>query len=379
MYGRPTVITTLEEDLKKLGLLKEEGPETPGPKGEPSSNKAAPGRNVGAMSDDPKEDGEDETDEAPQHQGAQLPAAKLPVTPGAQKEAVAGMPDDIRAGKGAGKGKPVSGSMGADVTVSGNAKSTAEAKDDDKDDKDDEDEKEDKKDKKDKKDESRSLSVREAVARVRGESKSIDHVSELLASVSEIMESIDNTHRAESVKAFANLAIIAEMLFRGYANYAGKYEDAELAEAAEALDLMSKEARDIALALESGEEIDEDGLADEFRSQTEALVAGLDLYSDIVESDRELDEADDEDDADDKDEKKSKKDDGDEDEDDQEEAILPRSPLIRKDKMKGGGVGATTGARGAMSSSPGMRLNMSREEAYEPYGKPVGKGKKPAK
>jgi len=365
MIGRPVVITSLEEDLKKLGLISEEGPEKAAPKGEPSTSSAAPGRNVGALSDKPEEKGKDTTDKAPDHEGAKLPAAKLPVTPGAQKEAVSGMPDAVRAGKGAGKGKVVDDSP--DATTS--KQSTAEAKDDDGDD--DEDDKDDEKKDDDKEE---AISVRDAIARVRGESKSLDAVSSLLSGVSEIMESIDDSHRADSVKAFANVSIIAEMLHRGYASYAGRFEDEELAEAAETLGLMAQEAHDIALALESGENVDEGSLAEEFAAQMEALIAGLDLYSDIFEAVREMDEAsDDDEDEDDEDDKKKK----DDDEDDKEEAVLIRSPLVKKDKMKGGGMSASTGARSAAASTPGMRLNMSKEEAYMPFGKPMGKAKKP--
>lgn len=318
MFGRrQVVVSSLEEDLKALGLLKEEGPEKPGPKGEPTSSAAAPGRNVGALSDNPKEKGEDPTDKQEPHAGAVPPKKDLPVTPGAQAESIKGMLDKVRAGGTVGKAKPA------------------------------------------------HESLRDAVANVRSQSNR-NHVESLLKDVANIIEGIDNSHRDDSVKAFANMSIISDMLYRGYDGFASKYNNADLSEAAEALASMSQEAAEIAQAVESGEAVDEEALAEEFKTQMDALIAGLELYSDLVEADE--DDGDDDEDDKDKDKEKGEKDkeDDKDKEDEKEEGILPRSPLVGRDKnMKGRGVGASSGAGAAVRSTPGMRLNMSAEEGKD--------------
>lgn len=357
MLRHPVIVTTLEEDFKKLGLLSEEGqpspPQAPAPAGEPASNKTSNSRNVGAMTDDPDEEGKDETDEAPNHQGEPQPPANLPTTPGAQAEAITGMPDPIRAGKKVKKEvtSVVSDDQEEAVSLQGAA------------------------------------SVMEAVARTRGlkprqktqESAPVSRAASLIEEVNAIMESIDDSHRNEAVKAFANVGIIAEMLHRGFAEFAEAYEDEDLNATSQALSELSENASDIAAALEEGEEVEREALEAEFRAQMEALVNGLDLYSDVVESDAELAEGeeedgedDDEDDDDKDDEKKSKKDKDDDKDDDKEEAILPRSPLVKK----GGLVNRpTTGARAAIAR--GGLVSSKAEgtnEAWLPFGK--GKAKK---
>lgn len=326
MLRHPVMISSLEEDFKQLGLLSEEGepsaPQEKAPPGVPAMNKASGSRNVGAMSDDPDEDGEPGVDEVPGHEGEEQPHQNLPVTPGAQAESIAGMPDKVR-GAGGGKSKEA---------------------DDDEDDDDGEDEVE--------KDESvglegsslvaeaiRSLREGRKTRKVKTESRQaassgFDKVTSLIEDVNTIMESIDDRRRHDAVKAFANTSIIADMLSRGFAQFAESYESAELGNTAEAFGQLSKDAALVAEALEEGEEIEAEALQSEFRDQMNGLIEGLDLYSDIIES--EVDEAtaveDDEegDEDDDKDdEKKSKKSDDDDDDkddekdedDDQEEAV----------------------------------------------------------
>jgi hypothetical protein len=371
MLRHPVIVSTLEEDLKKLGLLSEEGqpsaPQTPAPAGEPASNKASPSRNVGAMSDDPDEDGKDETDEAPNHQGEPQPAANLPTTPGAQSENIAGMPDPIR---GAG------GKKKAAITSASAVEN-------------------DEPDEKDEEVLQGASAVMEAIAKTRGlkprhkaqESAPVSRAASLIEEVNAIMESIDDSHRNEAVKAFANVGIIAEMLHMGFAEFAEAYEDEDLGATSAALSELSENAADIAAALEEGEEIEREALETEFRAQMEALVNGLDLYSDVVESDAELAEGEDEDDDDDddddkkskkdKDDKDDKDDDGEED-GDKDEAILPRSPLVNRDNS---GTRPTTGARGAIARGGigrggivSSKTMENKTEAWLPFGK--GKAQK---
>lgn len=368
MSRHPIVLSSLEEDFKRLGLLAEDDQMKAAPSGEPATNKASKSRNVGAMTDEPSNTGEDPTVDMPGAPHGGKKSKTNPAGPEAKPfkvEAIKGMPDKRRAVE------------------------AADADDDDDDDSDDDDKEKAKKD--DDKDESVDLaganSVNEKVGKLRGrqdEGKSYDRVSKLIENVNEIMESLDNSRRNESVKAFANVSIIAEMLRRGFANFAESTEDGELGEASEALGLLAEEAAEIARAIEAEEDLDGEKVEEEFRSQMDALLNGLDFYSSLMEStdedgepveeEEQVEASDDDDDDDDDDSDDDDSDDDDDDDKDdkkpaflkkgKDEGRLPGSVLVKKTK------GASSGAGSAVKNTPGMRLNMSRQsEAYMPFGK----------
>lgn len=295
--NHPVVLTSLEEDLKKLGLLKEDGMGTPapqfiaGPPGEPKTNKTTNSRHIGALTDDP-DGGKDKHDEpeAEPHDGdagnQKQPRPKLPVRTGSlgPSEAIRGMPDKIR-GKDGGKAKPVAGEeVEAEPETEPGAEEEVELVG--------------------------STSVMETIAKIRKgaapaktESKPaktgksaplgdarLDKVASLIDDVNRIMESIDDARRSDAVRSFANASIISDMLSRGFAHFAKRYEDSELEEASKAFATMAEDAARVAHALEEGETIEADALGEEFRAQMDALMEGLDLYSDVVESDAELEE-----------------------------------------------------------------------------------------
>lgn len=375
------VITSLEEDLRGIGLLREDSQLKPAPKGDPSSNAAAKGRNVGALSDDPKEDGEDETDEAPDHKGKVPHTIPAGPAPKAMKgEGIAGMPDKVR-GKGGSKGSgtPMSPPEPGPSKGGKTAPSSPQQPGPSEDVETDEEEVEG--------DEpqagSGALSVQETIARIRERSTGSSKAADLIQDVYGILDGIDKSQRTESAKAFANMSIIAEMLKGGFEAYAESLEDEELAEAANALNRLSEDAAEVASAIESEDDLDDEAVETEFRTQMEALVTGLDLYSDLVESDENVeaevqaegdDDSDDDDDDDDDDDKKKSKDKDDSDSEGdgkppwmkKKEEGLPGSVLVRKGK---GATRPSTGAGSAVRSTPGMRLNMSKAEAYLPFGK----------
>lgn len=336
MSRHPVVLTTLEEDFKKLGLLAEEGPEKPAPSGEPASNKASKSRNVGSMTDDPSNDGDDKHDEPKgiPHQGA--PKAKTnPAGP---------------------EPKPMK----------------AEGKEDDSEDEEDSDESDDDKSDKEESFAPRGASaVLEKVNSLRGartqteSNNAFSRAESLIEGVTQIMGEIAESRRAESVKAFANVSVIAEMLSTGFGGFADKYSDTELAEASEALGVLAGEAAEIAQVLESEDDVDGDLVEGEFRKQMDALISSLDLYSDVVEADENLDEDSESDEveeeaeaiAEEEDEDDSDDDESDDDDDSDDEKDDKKAPPFAKKK----------------------------EEAYMPYGKgkgPMvskpGKGAKPA-
>jgi myosin heavy subunit len=152
-----------------------------------------------------------------------------------------------------------------------------------------------------------------------------DTVSTMLENTQTLLESLNQEQNENAIKAFAHLAILAEMLARSF-NYISEdigTNDEEratnLSKASEFYGEMAEEAADIAKALREGEEADEAGMADYFRSKMAALLDGLDAYSELTDNeddeDTEVSEAsnDDEEEDDDSD------DDDDDDEDDSED------------------------------------------------------------
>lgn len=367
MNRHPVVITSLEEDLKGMGLLQEDGQLKTAPKGDPSSNSAAKGRNVGSLSDDPKEKGEDETDEAPDHKGKVPHTIPAGASPKPMKgEAISGMPDKVRgAGGGGSKESPSSPEMGRGVKGGKESPSspvTTKSEGEEK---------------------SGALSVQETIARIRDRAVGSQRSADLLQDVYGILEGIDQSHRSEAAKAFANVAIIAEMLKGGFEQYAETYEDEELGNAAEALNRLSEDAAEVARLIESDEELDDDAVDTEFRTEMEALMTGLELYTDIVDQDSnveaevqaEADDDEEDDKDDDKDDDSKDDDDGDDEKSSKKPAFLmknkkeeglPGSVLVKKGK---GSTRPTAGAGSAVRSTPGMRLNMSKQEGYLPFGK----------
>ena len=295
MLRHPVQLSSLAEDFKKLGLLREDAEETytqsgagtpapqqrPGPSGKPAPNKNG-SRTVGAQTDGDTDAGKDGNDTVPGHQGEPTGSGptkpSLPTTPGAQKESING-------------GDPRRQRLRGEACPEGEKGKKGDDEDDDE------------------KDEGVELTgtnkVQEALARVRGEKTEktekteeaepkvpsrLDQVAALIEDVNSIMESIDTSRRDDATRAFANSAIISEMLARGFAHFAEEYEDEQLAETAEAFGTLSEDAAKVAHALEEGEEIDAETLENEFRAQMDALMDGLDLYSDVVEADSEIEE-----------------------------------------------------------------------------------------
>jgi hypothetical protein len=366
MLRHPVQLTSLEEDFKKLGLLNEQeetmtqsgggtpAPQLrPGPSGKPAPNKAG-SRNVGAQSDGDTDDGKDGNDTVPGHEGEPGGSGptkpSLPTTPGAQKEDIRGMSNaDKRRG----------GSKAVSEKEEDPEEDDGENDDDEEEDENEEVELEG------------SNQVMEAVQRLRGAkrrlkteskelnpTKHLDKVASLIEDVNGIMESIDTSRRGDAVRAFANSAIISEMLAKGFAHFADAYEDEEFAGAAEAFAAMSEDAANVAHTLEEGEEVDADALQEEFRSQMDALMEGLDLYSDVVEADSELEEEE----ADEVEEEAESAEE--ESEGSQDEARF-QTALIKKKGKQRTGLRATTGARAALNMSADDSEDEEVEEEVE--------------
>jgi hypothetical protein len=141
---------------------------------------------------------------------------------------------------------------------------------------------------------------------------------EFQAKVEGLLEDVEKTltslqaeqapEKAESLKGFANLAIIAEMLAEAFLAFADaddedieltKFEEIALREMAATYAQVAEECADIAEALNAGTIAEgEDDLKEAFNAHVQSVIEGLDAYSDLTEDDDEDDE-DDEDECED--------------------------------------------------------------------------------
>lgn len=143
--------------------------------------------------------------------------------------------------------------------------------------------------------------------------------TEFQAKVSGLLESVEQTltqlqaeqpsEKTESLKGFANLAIIAEMLADAFIAFSDdedieltKFEEIALREMAATYAQVAEECADIAEAIDAGKLAEgEDDLKEAFNAHVQTVIEGLDAYSDLTEEDDE-EEDDDEDMCDDCDE-----------------------------------------------------------------------------
>lgn len=164
------------------------------------------------------------------------------------------------------------------------------------------------------------------------ENNEFQTVSSLLEDVQNIVSSLDEQEREQlddAVKAFANVAIISEMLSDFFGDSTELVEDVELtddlAEMAQLFSTQAEVAAEIAESLNEGELEEGFDYEDAFQHQLDSLIEGLSLYADMTEDEDELEESeegllegDDEDDDDDDDE---------DDDDDMEESVSTRDKM----------------------------------------------------
>jgi hypothetical protein len=181
-----------------------------------------------------------------------------------------------------------------------------------------------------------------------------DTVSTMLENTQQILESLNQEQNDNAVKAFAHLAILAEMLARSFSYISedigdeDKEQATDLADASTFYSEMAEEASMIAKALREGEDADEAGMAEYFRAKMAALLNGLEHYSEltdteVTESEDEDDDEDDsdddnEDDSEDEDDEVSESDDedcdDDEEDDDEEESDDDEKEDDKKEEPK---------------------------------------------
>jgi len=127
------------------------------------------------------------------------------------------------------------------------------------------------------------------------------NLTNLLEDVQDIVSHLDENNGEASIKSFANIAIISEMLGEFFGLLA-ENEDAqeldlteELAGAADLFNGMAEDAAAIATALHEGVEDDESAptyeeIEEAFQRHMDALIDGLELYADLTEDEDDGDE-----------------------------------------------------------------------------------------
>jgi hypothetical protein len=351
MIGRPVIITSLEEDLSHVGRGSHYGEEFEPVSGEPDARRAGriPGRSPEVVSDDPlgppystnappgMEDEEDEPEgEVPGfgHMATTRPSRGTG-NPGRNQQ-----PEYAPGHEGARPPEmhlPMTGEHGEEEAELNGAHSAMEA-----------------------------------IARITGKKSRLserstkrDRAASLLEDVRGIIDEVESADKNEASKSFANIAVIGDMLSRGFHAYSEEFEDKKLARAARAFAALSEDAEYVHGLLQSEQfEVNESDLEAQFESQMEALLNGLTLYSDIVEADLQAEEEEDDDDedeeedGDDEDDDDEDEEDDDEDEDDDDEDDDEDSESSgRKRRNEAGGNGLS------LTSYPGDTRTLAQHSA----------------
>lgn len=122
----------------------------------------------------------------------------------------------------------------------------------------------------------------------------LDRVSQLIEEVGGILGEMAHDDSDDVVKGFANVAMIADILTRVFTEWAKEDNDLELSEAAEVLGKLAEDAGDSAEELDEAvrldEEVDGDLIEQDFQKMMSVLLDGLEILADLEEEDDEDDE-----------------------------------------------------------------------------------------
>lgn len=106
----------------------------------------------------------------------------------------------------------------------------------------------------------------------------VDRVADLVEDVKDILASISGKDQKEVVKGFANLALAADALGKNLKLAAQDLGEGALLDLGVSYDEMAEQAAEIATALSEGEDIDADELEEMFRDSMEDLLEGMEIY-----------------------------------------------------------------------------------------------------
>lgn len=314
LHRGPVVITTLEEDFKKIGLLKDEAKETESEEDAPTTPpvKTEAAKKARHEDDDEEEGGEDETDDADD-----------------AEEAVENSGDEIDEARRIAK-RVAAGTRGKLVrTKRTTAAQRVKAKRLYR--------KSKAKIKLSRRKKMRKASVRRRMkflAAKRKQREGSETIANLIEDVQSIIGTID-FNAADAVKSFANIAIISDMLSGTFTEWSNDlHESAEEGDEtalaaidsyAESLADLAEAAAEAATSLKDGQ-MPEGGIAEleaVFKEYMTDMLEGMDLYNDLVEQPNTMHGAKGKTVASEEDEE------GDEDEDDEDEAEESKRPSKR--------------------------------------------------
>lgn len=131
-----------------------------------------------------------------------------------------------------------------------------------------------------------------AAKRAHREGSENSPIANLIEEVADIVASIETAPKTDAIKSFANIAIISDLLANTFNEWSeGLTEDISdqetfdtLVEAAESLADLAEAAAEIATALKEGDELegDEGELEAVFKEYMEDLLEGMDLYNEAT-------------------------------------------------------------------------------------------------
>jgi hypothetical protein len=137
----------------------------------------------------------------------------------------------------------------------------------------------------------RAKILRGRAAKRRGESAN-NPIANLIEEVADIVASIETAPKTDAIKSFANIAIISDLLANTFNEWSeGLTEETSdqetfdtLVEAAESLADLAEAAAEIATALKNGDELegDEGVLEAIFKEYMEDLLEGMDIYNEAT-------------------------------------------------------------------------------------------------
>jgi len=117
----------------------------------------------------------------------------------------------------------------------------------------------------------------------------LERVANMVEEVGNIVGTIGERKDTEIVRGFANVALIADIMSRGFQAIGKDVDEEELVKLGEAFADMAEDAASIAEGLDAGDlEIDEEVEA-AFKADMDDLLNGLELYADLTEDDEEED------------------------------------------------------------------------------------------
>jgi len=116
----------------------------------------------------------------------------------------------------------------------------------------------------------------------------LSRVNNLLEEVQGIVGNIHAAEKKEALHSFANISVISEMLAKSFRRVSRELEETQLKGVARTLSMLSEEAGNVALTIKANKTVPQ--MESLFKKHMSVLLDSLDLYEDIQETMKQLDE-----------------------------------------------------------------------------------------